>query len=189
VRVKGIPSIDLNKVHQVNDLSRRFERGLVVKEEVGQRLDEIERAGGYYRLRYQHLAAALSSGAFAVLFGGGWPEFWLGALCGWLSNTVLSRIPTDVPSFLRVFLAALVGVMLAMVGVQVSAATQLEAVILGAVIPLVPGVAVTNAVRDLMAGELLAGVARAAEAFLTAFAIAVAVALLLAVRLKVVEWL
>ena len=37
--------------------------------------------------------------------------------------------------------------------------------------PLVPGILITNAIRDLLAGELLAGMSRGVEAALTAFAI------------------
>nr|WP_243884954.1 threonine/serine exporter family protein [Lactiplantibacillus plantarum] len=43
--------------------------------------------------------------------------------------------------------------------------------------PLVPGVAITNAVRDTMTGNLLSGPARAVEAVLSACAIGVGIAL------------
>ena len=38
---------------------------------------------------------------------------------------------------------------------------------------LVPGLAITNAIRDTIHGDLLAGITRAAEAFLIAVSIAV----------------
>ena len=38
---------------------------------------------------------------------------------------------------------------------------------------LVPGLAITNAIRDTISGDLLAGISRAVEAFLIAVAIAV----------------
>jgi len=182
IRIKGSTEINLTKVHLVNDLSRRYERGQLTYEEASAQLDGIDQVPRYYRLRYQHLAAALSSGAFAVLFGGSWPEFLVGALCGWLSNTTANAIGGQVPMLLRVFFAALVGSFLAVLGVRFSLAGNTEAAILGAVIPLVPGISVTSAVRDLMAGDLLSGIARASEAILIACAIAVAVALVLAFR-------
>ncbi|MFD2170254.1 threonine/serine exporter family protein [Tumebacillus lipolyticus] len=181
-RVTGSSGINLSKVHMVNDLSRRYARGQVSVEEVFSALDKIEQTKQTYRLRYQHLASAFASGAFAVLFNGGWAEFVVGAFCGWISHFVLGILAERVPYFLGIFFAAFVGVSVAVLGVVVSVATNFEAAIIGAVIPLVPGVAVTNAVRDLMAGELLAGLARAAEAFLIAFAIAAAVAVVLAIR-------
>lgn len=45
--------------------------------------------------------------------------------------------------------------------------------IIGAIMLLVPGLAITNAIRDTMSGDLLSGVIRASEAFLVAIAIAV----------------
>lgn len=44
---------------------------------------------------------------------------------------------------------------------------------------LVPGILITNAIRDLLAGELLAGMSRGVEAALTAFAIGAGVAIVL----------
>ncbi len=38
---------------------------------------------------------------------------------------------------------------------------------------LVPGVAITNAIRDTIAGDLVAGVARGADAFMAAAAISI----------------
>ncbi|TCP57677.1 uncharacterized membrane protein YjjP (DUF1212 family) [Tumebacillus sp. BK434] len=188
LRISGSSGINLSQVHRVNDLSRRYASGLVSVEEVLASFDEFERAPVTYRLRYQHLASAFASGAFAVLFGGSWPEFAVGALCGWISHFVLGMVSGAMPYFLSVFFAAFAGVSLAVIGVVLSVATNFEAAIIGAVIPLVPGVSVTNAVRDLMAGELLAGVARAAEGFLVAFAIAAAVALVLAIRVHGGLW-
>ncbi|HEU4963412.1 MAG TPA: threonine/serine exporter family protein [Bacilli bacterium] len=184
VRVKKAPSINLNIVHRVNDLSRRFERGVISMEDVEAELHHIETSRHEYRLRYQHIASAVAAGAFTVLFGGGLDEFLLGAVCGLLSNAVTEWIGESMPRFLRTFFAALIGVLVAVVGVNFGWASQLEAAIIGAVIPLVPGVAITNSVRDLMAGELLSGISRGSEALLTAFAIAVAVALVLSFGLQ-----
>jgi uncharacterized membrane protein YjjP (DUF1212 family) len=58
---------------------------------------------------------------------------------------------------------------------------DLDKIIIGSVMPLVPGLLITNAVRDLMAGHLVSGMSKGAEAFLTAFAIGSGVALVLAV--------
>lgn len=50
-------------------------------------------------------------------------------------------------------------------------------VIIGAVMPLVPGVAITNAFRDLLAGHLLTSVAHGLEALFCAAAIGTGIAL------------
>ena len=45
--------------------------------------------------------------------------------------------------------------------------------------PLVPGVPITNAIRDILAGQLLSGLSKGVEASITAFAIGAGVAIVL----------
>lgn len=47
----------------------------------------------------------------------------------------------------------------------------MDQIIIGSVMPLVPGLLLTNAVRDLIAGHFVSGLSKGAEALLTAFAI------------------
>jgi uncharacterized membrane protein YjjP (DUF1212 family) len=58
---------------------------------------------------------------------------------------------------------------------------ELDKIVIGSVMPLVPGLLITNAVRDLMAGHLVAGLSKGAEAFLTAFAIGSGIAIIFAI--------
>ena len=58
---------------------------------------------------------------------------------------------------------------------------DLDKIIIGSVMPLVPGLHITAAVRDLMAGHLVSGLSKGAEAFLTAFAIGAGIAAVLSI--------
>ena len=49
---------------------------------------------------------------------------------------------------------------------------QTELVVAGAVMPLVPGLAMTNAVQDTMRGDMVSGLSHGAQSILTAFLIA-----------------
>src|SRR5690606_36866435 len=53
---------------------------------------------------------------------------------------------------------------------------QLDIIVIASVMPLVPGLLITNAIRDLMAGHFLSGLSKGAEAFFTALAIGTGVA-------------
>lgn len=55
-------------------------------------------------------------------------------------------------------------------------AQNVDNLIIGAVMPLVPGVAITNSFRDILAGHLISGTARGTEAIFTAAAIGVGIA-------------
>lgn len=50
-----------------------------------------------------------------------------------------------------------------------------DAIIIACIMPLVPGVAITNAIRDTLNGDYVSGAARAVEAFIKALAIALGV--------------
>ena len=50
-----------------------------------------------------------------------------------------------------------------------------DIVIISAIMPMVPGVAITNAVRDTLQGDYISGGARILEAFLKAAAVALGV--------------
>ena len=52
---------------------------------------------------------------------------------------------------------------------------NMDTVIISAIMPLVPGVAITNAIRDTLQGDYLSGGARVLEAFLKAASIALGV--------------
>ncbi|HIF1435584.1 hypothetical protein BU183_12295, partial [Enterococcus faecium] len=51
-----------------------------------------------------------------------------------------------------------------------------DLIIIGCVMPLVPGVQITNAIRDLLAGHYVSGVSRGTEAMMTATMIGFAIA-------------
>ena len=53
---------------------------------------------------------------------------------------------------------------------------QYESVVLGSVLPLFPGVAMVNAIRDAINGDLISGVSRAAEAIMIAVGLGIGAA-------------
>ena len=52
-------------------------------------------------------------------------------------------------------------------------ALNMDTVIISGIMTLVPGVAITNAIRDTLRGDYISGGARALEAFVTAAAVAI----------------
>ena len=54
---------------------------------------------------------------------------------------------------------------------------DMDVVIIAAIMPIVPGVAITNAIRDTLQADYLSGCGRILEAFLTAASVAVGIGL------------
>ncbi|MEF2967629.1 threonine/serine exporter family protein [Paenibacillus sp. M1] len=168
---------DLQKVAAVNDISRKLCSGDVTAAEARGMLAEIETSRHAYPVPVQIAAAAIASGCFTWMFRGGWEDMLPGVICGgigFLSFILLNRA-VKVKFFAEFIAAFLIG-LIASLFIKAGIGAHLDKIIIGSVMPLVPGLLITNAVRDLMAGHLVSGLSRGAEAFLTAFAIGAGIA-------------
>ena len=81
--------------------------------------------------------------------------------------------------FFSEFISAAVVIAIAAFFTKIGWAHNQDIITIAGVMPLVPGILITNAIRDLMAGELIAGMSRGVEASLTSFAIGAGVAIVL----------
>ena len=181
-RVQRVAALgfDLTRLDAVNRLSRqavaeRWELAAVRIELA--RINALPR----YPLPWLLLSGLAATGAFAALFGGDWQAVLLtmfASLWGIVTHYWLVRrmiAPVLVVPFVT-FLTTVISVPLcAAWGVDPAS------VVPAAVIMLVPGVPLVNAGIDLLAGDVLSGVARAATAVLVAAEIAVGVAVGVAV--------
>jgi len=163
---------DLYKVTRVNSISRKISSGELTLEKAYHLLKELESANLTFSIKIQVLAAALASGCFLIMFQGEWVDFLPAFIAGGAGLWSVIYIHQLVPiKFFSEFLASLIIGLLSFIFVKTGIGQELDKIIIGAVMPLVPGLLLTNAVRDLMAGHLVSGLSKGAEAFLTAFAI------------------
>ena len=169
---------DLDKVTKVNSISRRISSGDLSIQEAYNELDRLDKMTERYTFPKQLIAAAVASGCFLIMFEGQWNDFVPAVIAGgggFFSVTLFNRL---VPiKFFSEFLASFIIGLFAVLFVTLGFGEQLDKIIIGSVMPLVPGLLITNAVRDLMAGHLISGLSKGAEAFLTAFAIGAGIAL------------
>lgn len=175
-------SIDLNKVSLVNDISRQICLSNISIEEAYKRLFEVEKLKTLYPLWVQIFAAAIASAFFALMFGGMWADFLPAFLAGGIGFLVFNIIHRfiKVKFFSEIIASFTIGI-LAVFFVKYGIGLNQEKIIIGSIMPLVPGLIITNAVRDLMAGDLVSGLARGSEALITALAIGVGIASVIAI--------
>ncbi|MDR6549821.1 threonine/serine exporter family protein [Paenibacillus qinlingensis] len=173
-------STDLRKVTVVNAISRRISQGELSPTEAYQELEALNLDKRRYPTWFQALAAAIASGCFLIMFQGQWFDFIPAFLAGGAGTIALTYFHRLVPiKFFAEFLASLIIGLIAYLTVKTGLGHHLDKIIIGSVMPLVPGLLITNAVRDLMAGHFVSGVSKGAEAFLTAFAIGAGIAFVL----------
>jgi uncharacterized membrane protein YjjP (DUF1212 family) len=172
---------DLEKVAMVNSISRKISSGDVNLKEAMEHLVEIDALDVTFPFMIQVGAASLASGCFMIMFNGGWNDFIPAMISGGLGYLSFVYFHRFVPiKFFSEFLASFMIGLLSFLFVKIGAGHQLDKIIIGSVMTLVPGLLVTNAARDLMAGHLVSGLSKGAEAFLTAFAIGSGIAFVLA---------
>ena len=170
-------STDLRKVTLVNAVSRQLSSGTLSMEVGYHKLREIETMPAAYPAWLRLGAAALSSGCFAIMFMAGWVDFLPAVLAGGIGFAGFLFIHRFVKlRFFSEFSAAFLIGAVAWLLVVAGAGQEVDKIIIGSVMPLVPGLLITSAVRDLMAGHLVSGLSKGAEAFLTAFAIGAGIA-------------
>jgi uncharacterized membrane protein YjjP (DUF1212 family) len=170
-------STDLHKVTLVNDISRKLCSGELTLQEAYHRLQRVEKINVAYPIGIQVAAAAILSACFLIMYQGRWHDFVPALLCGGLGFFSLIYFHRFVQiKFFAEFLASFLIGLLAFLLVTFGIGHDLDKIIIGSVMPLVPGLLITNAVRDLMAGHLLSGISKGAEAFLAAFAIGAGIA-------------
>ena len=168
-------NINLELVDRINSLSRAFADKKITLQEVKREVDKIAH-GGFptFPLWLQTIGAAVLSATLMVMFMNNydWVDFPAAAIVGaigFLSFYYFKRF-TNV-KFLAELVAALVMTVVAAGLVNLFPKMIIDNILTGALMPLVPGLALTNALRDLFKGDILSGMAKICEALLTAFAL------------------
>ncbi|WKY48619.1 threonine/serine exporter family protein [Eubacteriaceae bacterium ES3] len=170
-------SIDLTIVDEINDLSRRLSRETL---DYGEIIAEIEaiRLIPEYPFCLQVISTGFAALMFALFFGGSIKNsliaFCIGVLIN-LQTHYMAKFETN-----RFFITIIAGMMISTLSVTVTLlgiAESFNTIIIGSIMPLVPGLAITQSLRDVIAGDYLAGITKGIEALLIGAAIATGVAL------------
>ena len=172
-----IKGASLDKVVAVNQLSREVEQGRYTLEQLEHRLKGI-RAMKAKPAWEQILASAVGSAAFCIIFGGSFMDCIASFIAGmvlwvfmlFVATKQLSRIVSTVSG-------GLLATLLCFGMYRIGLGNHLSNIIIGAIIPLIPGVAFTNGIRDMANEDYIAGTTRLLDAMLTFFCIALGVAL------------
>ena len=152
--------INLNKIDMLNDFSRRFvsKTDMSIDDAI-EELKNLEDKSPHTQ-RAVNIWTAIGSSSFAVLVGG---------------DNVLTFMLTLITSVFAILVSSIVIGFCGVGLVEVGILDTPKMLIVGSIMPLLPGVPFIKAVRDLVSGELMSGVGRVIEAAIIATAIAVGV--------------
>lgn len=183
VRVKSI-RIDLNKINLVNDFSREFVNSQMSIDEGLKILRSINKTKNY-NLLTKVLGGSLGCAFFSLLFGGSLLDFISSYLVGLaVILTVNSIDKYKMTFFINNFIGAALASILSIFTIKIGIGKNMDIIIISSIMSLVPGVAITNAIRDTMSGDFVSGLSRGMEAIFSALAIAFGVGLVLNIYFK-----
>lgn len=172
--------LNLNKVAAVNSLSRQFAAHEIDVETLYAKLQKVDQQPQQTSDFVQCVAAGVLSWALTIVYTGNVHDSLFAAVIALISYQVyLTLGKHSKVRFVNEFCASLVIALLTVGFVRLHWANDVNDIIIGCVMPLVPGVPLTNAARDLMSGDLISGTSRAVEATLTAIAIGCAIVFVL----------
>ena len=167
----------LEKVVAVNRLSREIEKGSCSIEDAGSRLGAIRDMKPKPFLE-QIIGSAIGSGGFCVIFGGSFMDCAASFVTGLLlyvfvllvNRQGMSKIVTNI-------LGSILATTLSVLFMRIGFGEHPGNMIIGSLIPLIPGVPFTNGIRDLANEDYIAGSTRMIDAITVFFCIAAGVAL------------
>lgn len=170
-----IRGIQLSKVVEVNRLSYRIASGKVSLTQARAELDAI-RDEPMKPAWEQIVGSAFGAAGFCAVFGGGFMDcaaaFVVGTLLYlfllFVSSRYLSKIVGGICN-------SLVATLLCLASYRLGFGSSLSNIIIGAIMPLIPGVPFVNGVRDLADSDYIAGTTRLTDAMLGFFCIALGV--------------
>ena len=173
----GYHGNNMDSVERFNSLSRVLTAEVPALEVAHEMLLETRRRCRSYTLRTQYLGHILGAGCMGMFFGGTWRDGLCSGLCGLLVGVVdryLDRLKAN--QFFRTIASAFLMALLAYGLSTFGFAPNPDAVTIGALMLLVPGLLFTNAMRDIIYGDTNSGVNRIVQVFLIAVALSLGTA-------------
>lgn len=159
------------KLDEMNAISRDVCCGAISLEEVDKKLSEINTSVPYSKI-ISVIGGMVAAGGFAVFFGGDLYDAVAAAIAGFFVS--LMNIPklNLVNKMLYTIAQAFVGAMCGLLLVHFGIGSNIDMIMIGTIMLMIPGLAFGNAVRDLLFGDTVSGIMQLVQAVLTAVMIA-----------------
>lgn len=158
---------DLNYLDMLNDTCRKICVGSPPISEARKWMEEIE--SKRYNTGIQSAVYAFVAASFSLFFGGGVRDAAISAAIGvvlyFLDQCFAKR---QLNRIFSVFVVSVLCGLIAAGAIRIGWGRKLSSILIGDIMLLVPGLAITNSVRDMMKGDMLSGILRLLESILIA---------------------
>ena len=168
---------NLHKMAMFNNLCRTICNETPSFEKIYEDIEKINKER-QYNFGLQILSRAIIAAAFTLFYGGTIVDAACALLCGAsISITGHNMRRFDTNNFFTNIVSSAVASSIALLLFHVGIAVNADKMIIGSFMNLVPGVAITTLMRDMITGDLLAGIAKLTESILVGLAIAIGAAI------------
>jgi len=177
-------TVDLQRIEMINDFSRALQDKQLTYNEALNALRAIEDSKSY-SLMIRLVSAGIATFAFTILLKGTAAEG-IAALPIGIIIYVISRIISEKGffQFFQFFISGMIAAIISLAVVKVFPQLSVYRIIIGSIIILLPGVAITNSIKDALYGDIVSSMARLGEALLIATAIGAGVGIGLTIGLR-----
>lgn len=165
-------SMNLYRVEKLNGISRRMCSGELTVSEAREQIEKYKRSNPYPEY-VQILGQVFVVFGFTLFFGGNWLD---GIAASMIALVVALISKIDLPfnrGNLQIIVRSFVAGALSKLSVNIGLAQNLDCVLIGTIMMLIPGLALGTAVYDMFNGNLISGMMRALQCLLVAVFIAI----------------
>ena len=162
---------DLFRLEKYNKLSREICKSTPSLEEVRKEVKKIKELKDYNTLLL-FLGAVLSASGFTIFFGGTIRDGIASGIVAILMFLFLRLQKKTFNQFVHTLICALIGGFFSVVACWIGLAENLSYVMSGAIMIVIPGLAIGTSIRDIMSNDILSGSVRLFQAIVSSLAIA-----------------
>lgn len=165
---------NLNRIDKANKLVELYCKNVIKLNELFKKLKRLKTYNQYNKL-IKNIGLVLIPPSFTIMLNGTYIDAISATICGIILvvlNELFSFIKTN--NFIKnIFIIIILSIAASALNKIISSDTH--SVIIGVIMPYVPGIAITNAARDTFSADYMSGVARLFDALIQAFAVAIGV--------------
>lgn len=166
------PSVNnLYQLSMYNAISRDICDGRISLDEAQAKLHEVK-----YKMPYPdwvlYIGSFLAAGGFTLFFGGDFLDAIVAALIGLGINFLETRRPTFINGMAQSVVSSFAAGILAMLLTYFGICHNVDKVMIGTIMLMIPGLTIGTSIRDMLCGDTLTGSMRLAQSIILAIVIA-----------------
>lgn len=179
-------NIDLETIATMNQLSRDLISGQIDFQEAKSMLEVASKEIPTFSSKVHVLGSGMAGGFFSLLFHGNTMDFLLSYIITCIIVVIADYLTSKhVNFFIKNIIAGFFAGLFSILATHIFAgkfAVTLDIIIIGPIMALVPGVAFTNGMRDIIYGDLVSGSSKITEAIFVSIGIAFGVGAIINLR-------